>query len=49
MNFKIDRRSALKAGAALVAAYAGGGGARAKPNIPFAAVCSRQEIRAEIM
>jgi len=46
MNFNIDRRSALKAGAALAAAYAVGAGAQAKPNIRFAAVFSDRDIRA---
>ncbi|OFZ86965.1 MAG: C4-dicarboxylate ABC transporter [Betaproteobacteria bacterium RBG_16_66_20] len=49
MNFKIDRRSALKAGAALAAAYAVGAGAQAKPNIRFAAVFSDKDIRADMM
>src|SRR3972149_11748343 len=46
MNFNLDRRSALKAGAALAAAYAVGAGAQAKPNIRFAAVFSDRDIRA---
>ena len=49
MNVKIDRRSALKAGAALAAAYAVGAGAQAKPNIRFAAVFSDKDIRADMM
>lgn len=46
MNFKIERRSALKAGAALAAAYVVPAGAQAKPNIRFAAVFSDRDIRA---
>src|SRR3990172_587920 len=49
MNFKIDRRSALKAGAALAAAYAVGARAQAKPNIRFAAVFSDKDIRADMI
>ena len=47
MDFKIDRRSALKAGAALAAAYLVPAGAQAKPNIRFAAVFSDKDIRAD--
>jgi len=46
MDFKIDRRSALKAGAALAAAYALPAGAQARPTIRFAAVFSDKDIRA---
>jgi len=46
MDFKIDRRSVLKAGAALAAAYMLPVGAQAKPTIRFAAVFSDRDIRA---
>jgi len=46
MDFKIDRRSALKAGAALAAAYVLPAGAQVKPTIRFAAVFSDKDIRA---
>jgi tripartite ATP-independent transporter DctP family solute receptor len=46
MDFKIDRRSALKAGAALAAAYVLPAGAQAKPTLRFAAVFSDKDIRA---
>src|SRR2546427_433682 len=46
MDFKIDRRSALKASAALAAAYVLPAGAQAKPTIRFAAVFSDKDIRA---
>ena len=46
MNFKIDRRTALKASAALAAAYVLPAGAQAKPTIRFAAVFSDKDIRA---
>ena len=46
MNFKIDRRTALKAGAVLAAAYALPAGAQAKPTLRFAAVFSDKDIRA---
>ena len=46
MDFKIDRRSVLKAGAALAAAYTLPVGAQAKPTIRFAAVFSDRDIRA---
>jgi len=49
MSFKIDRRSALKAGAALAAAYALPAGAQAKPTIRFAAVFSDKDIRADMI
>ena len=46
MDFKIDRRSALKASAALAAAYVLPAGAQAKPTLRFAAVFSDKDIRA---
>src|SRR5438552_814298 len=46
MDFKIDRRSALKASAALAAAYALPARAQAKPALRFAAVFSDKDIRA---
>ena len=46
MDIKIDRRSALKAGAALAAAYALPVLAQAKPTVRFAAVFSDKDIRA---
>ncbi len=46
MDFKIDRRAALKSGAALAAAYALPAGAQAKPTLRFAAVFSDKDIRA---
>jgi TRAP-type C4-dicarboxylate transport system substrate-binding protein len=46
MDFKIDRRAALKAGAALAAAYALPARAQAKPTLRFAAVFSDKDIRA---
>jgi len=49
MDFKIDRRSALKAGAALAAAYVLPAGAQAKPAIRFAAVFSDKDIRADMI
>ncbi len=49
MKFKIDRRSALKAGAALAAAYVLPAGAQAKPTIRFAAVFSEKDIRADMI
>jgi TRAP-type C4-dicarboxylate transport system substrate-binding protein len=48
MDMKIDRRSALKAGAALAAAYALPAWAQAKP-IRFAAVFSDKDIRADMV
>jgi len=49
MDFKIDRRSALKAGAALAAAYVLPAGAQAKPTLRFAAVFSDKDIRAGML
>ena len=48
MDFKFDRRSALKAGAALAAAYALPAAAQAK-SIRFAAVFSDKDIRADMI
>jgi TRAP-type C4-dicarboxylate transport system substrate-binding protein len=49
MEFKIDRRAALKAGAALAAACALPAQAQAKPTIRFAAVFSDKDIRADMI
>jgi TRAP-type C4-dicarboxylate transport system substrate-binding protein len=49
MSFKIDRRSALKGGAALAAAYALPAWAQAKPTMRFAAVFSDKDIRADMI
>jgi tripartite ATP-independent transporter DctP family solute receptor len=53
MEFKLDRRSALKAGAALAAACAlpvtPETAAQAKPTIRFAAVFSEKDIRADMI
>jgi len=49
MDFKIDRRSALKAGAALAAAYVLPAAAQAKPTMRFAAVFSDRDIRADMI
>ena len=46
MSFKIDRRTALKAGAALATACVLPAAAQAKPTIRFAAVFSDKDIRA---
>src|SRR5258705_1776416 len=46
MDFKTDRRWALRAGAALAAAYALPARAQAKPTLRFAAVFSDKDIRA---
>ena len=48
MNFRMNRRSALKAGAALAASYALPVGAQAK-TLRFAAVFSDKDIRAEMI
>jgi TRAP-type C4-dicarboxylate transport system substrate-binding protein len=51
MDFLIDRRSALKAGAALAAAYLvpAGAHAQAPPTLRFAAVFSDRDIRASMI
>src|SRR5204863_9474416 len=49
MNCKIDRRTALKAGAALAASAALPAGAQGKPNLRFAAVFSDKDIRADMI
>jgi TRAP-type C4-dicarboxylate transport system substrate-binding protein len=49
MDFKVNRRSALKAGAALAAAYALPIGAQGKPTLRFAAVFSDKDIRADMI
>src|SRR6266540_955908 len=49
MDFKIDRRSALKAGAALAAASTLPAWAQAKPTLRFAAVFSDKDIRADMV
>jgi TRAP-type transport system periplasmic protein len=49
MSFKIDRRSALKGGAALAAACALPAWAQAKPTMRFAAVFSDKDIRADMI
>src|SRR5688572_10910810 len=49
MDFRMDRRSALKAVAALSAAYAIPAWAQAKPTIRFAAVFSDKDIRADMI
>jgi TRAP-type transport system periplasmic protein len=49
MNFKIGRRSALKAGAALAVAQTVPAWAQAKPVIRFAAVFSDKDIRADMI
>ena len=49
MTFKFDRRSALKAGAAIAAAGAIPAWAQAKPTLRFAAVFSDKDIRADMM
>jgi len=48
-NARIDRRSALKAGAALAVAYAVPAWAQAKPTLRFAAVFSDKDIRASMI
>jgi TRAP-type C4-dicarboxylate transport system substrate-binding protein len=49
MDFKIDRRSALKAGAALAALDVVPAWAQDKPKLRFAAVFSDKDIRADMM
>jgi tripartite ATP-independent transporter DctP family solute receptor len=49
MESRFTRRSALKAGAALAAAYALPAGAQATPTIRFAAVFSDKDIRADMI
>ena len=49
MEFKIDRRSVLKAGAALAASQALPAWAQDKPKLRFAAVFSDKDIRADMM
>ena len=49
MEFKFNRRSALKAGAALAAVYVVPSWAQAKPTIRFAAVFSDRDIRASMI
>ena len=49
MTLKFDRRSALKAGAALAAVSATPAWAQAKPTIRFAAVFSDKDIRADMI
>ena len=49
MEFKIDRRAALKAGTALAAASVVPAWAQAKPTIRFAAVFSDKDIRADMI
>jgi TRAP-type C4-dicarboxylate transport system substrate-binding protein len=49
MNFRMNRRSALKAAVALAAAAAVPVWAQAKPTLRFAAVFSEKDIRADMM
>ena len=49
MQFKIDRRSALKAGAALAAAASFPVFSQSKPKLRFAAVFSDKDIRADMI
>jgi TRAP-type C4-dicarboxylate transport system substrate-binding protein len=49
MEFKIDRRSALKAGAALAASQVLPAWAQSKPTLRFAAVFSDKDIRADMI
>ena len=49
MNFKIERRAALKAGAALAASCVLPARAQVKPAIRFAAVFSDRDIRADMI
>src|SRR5688572_20051022 len=49
MDFNINRRSVLKAGAALAAAGALPARAQASPTLRFAAVFSEKDIRADMV
>ena len=49
MNFRIHRRSLLKAGVALAAAHVVPAWAQDKPKLRFAAVFSDKDIRADMM
>ncbi len=49
MHFEMNRRSALKVGAALAASYIAPALAQAKPTIRFAAVFSDKDIRADMI
>ncbi len=49
MNFKIDRRSALRTGASLAAVTMVPAWAQAQPTLRFAAVFSDKDIRADMM
>ena len=49
MNFRIDRRTVLKAGAALAASQAVGAWAQNQPTLRFAAVFSDKDIRANMI
>ena len=49
MNFSMNRRTALKAGAALTAAHMVPAWAQAKPTLRFAAVFSEKDIRADMI
>src|SRR6187455_2387149 len=49
MQFRIDRRNVLKAGAALAASQAVPGFAQDKPTLRFAAVFSDKDIRADMV
>ena len=49
MEFRMNRRSAIKAGAALAAAHTLPAWAQAKPSIRFAAVFSDKDIRADMI
>ena len=48
MQFKFDRRTVLKAGAALAAAHAVPVWAQGQPTLRFAAVFSDKDIRADM-
>ena len=49
MDFKIDRRTLLKAGTALAASQAIPAWAQAKPTLRFSAVFSDKDIRADMI